>query len=322
VIGGYLGAGKTTLVNHLLREAQSSPGGLRIAVLVNDFGELPIDADLIESQGDGVIGIAGGCVCCSIGSDLVEALQAMAARVPAPQQVLVETSGVALPGAVARTVGLLPAFRLDAVVVLADAGTLRARAVDRYVGDTVTRQLAEADVVLLNKADLVDAAQLDALEAWLHDHAPSARVLCAERAKVAPEFLLGAMDSAANRVKDTESWAKSGGLREVAVPPAKAAFESATWRPAGALDVSALAGALCDPALGVLRAKGRLRDADGTLKTLQVVGSRFEVSQAAEEGGSAALVCIGVAGRFERRAIDIVVSAAASRPELRSNGAG
>ncbi len=65
VIGGYLGSGKTTLVNHLLRHA----GSLRLAVLVNDFGELPIDADLIETRGEGVISIAGGCVCCSFGSD-------------------------------------------------------------------------------------------------------------------------------------------------------------------------------------------------------------------------------------------------------------
>ena len=150
VIGGYLGAGKTTLVNHLLRHA----GGTRIAVLVNDFGELPIDADLIESKHDDVIGIAGGCVCCEIGSDLVDALRTLAARDPPPQQVLVETSGVALPGAVAGAVGLLPAYRLDATVVLADAETVRERAADRYLGDTVTRQLAEADIVVLNKADL------------------------------------------------------------------------------------------------------------------------------------------------------------------------
>ena len=78
VIGGYLGAGKTTLVNHLLRNAD----GLRIAVLVNEFGTLPIDADLIEAQDDNVIAIAGGCVCCSYGNDLVMAMIELARMEP------------------------------------------------------------------------------------------------------------------------------------------------------------------------------------------------------------------------------------------------
>ena len=73
IIGGYLGAGKTTLVNQMLRQAD----GQKLAILVNEFGELPIDADLIESRDENVINIAGGCVCCSYGSDLIEALQAL-----------------------------------------------------------------------------------------------------------------------------------------------------------------------------------------------------------------------------------------------------
>lgn len=95
VIGGYLGAGKTTLVNHLLRERE----GRRIAVLVNDFGELSIDDDLIESTDGNVMRLAGGCVCCSFGSDLVAALMVMPDMLPRPEHILIETSGVALPGA-------------------------------------------------------------------------------------------------------------------------------------------------------------------------------------------------------------------------------
>ena len=102
VIGGYLGAGKTTLVNHLLRHAQ----GLRIAVLVNEFGALPIDADLIETQDENIISIAGGCVCCSYGNDLILAMLDLAKLTPAPQHVLLEASGVAIPGAIASSVGL------------------------------------------------------------------------------------------------------------------------------------------------------------------------------------------------------------------------
>ena len=94
VIGGYLGAGKTTLVNHLLRHAE----GRRLAVLVNEFGELPIDADLIEAEGDDLISISGGCVCCSFGSDLTAALLRLAALEPRPDHVVIEASGVAIPG--------------------------------------------------------------------------------------------------------------------------------------------------------------------------------------------------------------------------------
>ncbi|MCG6953324.1 MAG: GTP-binding protein, partial [Betaproteobacteria bacterium] len=110
VIGGYLGAGKTTLVNHLLRHA----GGKRLAVLVNDFGELPIDADLIESQNDAVISLAGGCLCCSFGSDLLGAVNSLTRRVPRPDQLLIEASGVALPDAIAASLSLLREVALDA----------------------------------------------------------------------------------------------------------------------------------------------------------------------------------------------------------------
>ena len=109
VIGGYLGAGKTTLVNRWLRQAQAQ--GRRIAVLVNDFGEIGIDADLILAQSDDVLELAGGCVCCSFGSDLMAALLRLAERNPAPAHVLIETSGVALPGAVARSAKLAPGVR-------------------------------------------------------------------------------------------------------------------------------------------------------------------------------------------------------------------
>mgnify|MGYP001015843145 FL=1 len=157
VVGGWLGAGKTTLVNRLLRAAD----GRRIAVLVNDFGEVSIDADLIVSRDGPVMNLAGGCVCCAVGSDLLEALIALPSRLPALDLVIVETSGVALPAAVARSVRLAAGVTVDGTVVLVDAETVRARADDRYVGDTVLRQLAEADLLLLNKVDLVDA---DALE--------------------------------------------------------------------------------------------------------------------------------------------------------------
>jgi G3E family GTPase len=154
VLGGWLGAGKTTLLNHWLREA----GGLRLAVLVNDFGEISIDADLIVGADGDVISLAGGCICCAVGSDLFGALRRMTERQPRPDLLLVETSGVALPAAVARTVRLVPGIEVRAVVVLVDGLAWHGHLRDRYVADTVRQQVAEADLLVLTKLDAADPA--------------------------------------------------------------------------------------------------------------------------------------------------------------------
>jgi len=295
VIGGYLGAGKTTLVNHLLRNA----GRRRLAILVNDFGALPIDADLIEAEDDDLISIAGGCVCCSFGSDLMAALMKLAGRAPAPDHLVIETSGVALPGNVARSAALVAAFSIDGVAVVVDAETVLARAADPYMGDTITRQLAEADLVIVNKTDLVAPDALAELRAWLARMAPRARSIEAERGRVLPEILFGGFgrESSGSRA----GLLASGALRSIEA--ASARYESASFEIPGAVDVGRLAQALAEPACGLVRAKGVLRDIDGTLKTLHVVGARFEVTPFAGRGPTG-LACIGFANGFDRATIE------------------
>src|ERR1700744_4083449 len=163
LIGGYLGAGKTTLVNHLLRNAD----GRRLAVLVNEFGELPIDADLIEARDGNLLSISGGCICCSFGSDLLGALLQLKDRADAIDHLLIETSGVALPASIVQSLALLPDLALDGVIVVADAETIEQRSRDRYMADTVLAQLAGADIILLNKIDLVSRERLCAISRWL-----------------------------------------------------------------------------------------------------------------------------------------------------------
>jgi G3E family GTPase len=150
VIGGYLGAGKTTLINACLQ----TRGERKIAVLVNDFGEINIDAALIESQTDTVLNLAGGCVCCSIGSDFMEALFELAALPQTFDHVLVETSGVALPRPIAQSIALSQSFEVDAIFVLADRETIAQHLQDAYVGDLVRQQLQQADCILVTKSDL------------------------------------------------------------------------------------------------------------------------------------------------------------------------
>ena len=304
VVGGYLGAGKTTLVNHLLRNAN----GLRLAVLVNDFGTLPIDADLIEAQSGNLISIAGGCICCSFGSDLMGALMELAQMAPPPDHVLLETSGVAMPGVVARSAALLPAFSIDSVVVLADAETVRARAADRYMGDTITRQLNEADLVILNKADLVDTTELDALRQWMVQLALRAALVEAVRATVPTAVLFGH-----GHVPVGTGVLSSGTLQPLEA--AETRYASASFSPHSPLDLGMLARSLAHPECGLVRAKGVLRDRDGSLKTLHLVGARFEVTPYAGPADAATgLACIGLRQHFSHDAIQSALGNAAPQP--------
>lgn len=148
VIGGYLGAGKTTLVNRIL----TGDHGRRIAVIVNDFGDVAIDEALLEPAAGGLRALANGCVCCAAVDGLGTALADVAALDPAPEHVIVEVSGVGDPWAVAQW-GRTPRYELDGVVVVVDPLMIERWVVDPYVGDTVRAQLAAADVLLVSHAD-------------------------------------------------------------------------------------------------------------------------------------------------------------------------
>ena len=150
VIGGYLGAGKTTLVNRLLANAD----GRRIVVLVNDFGDIAVDTALIEADDGDTISFANGCVCCSLADGFVSALGRLREQSDRFDHVVVEVSGVGNPRSVAQW-GHTPGFVLDGVVVLADTATIRNQVVDPYVGETVVAQLEAADLIVLTKRDLV-----------------------------------------------------------------------------------------------------------------------------------------------------------------------
>jgi G3E family GTPase len=149
LLGGYLGAGKTTLLNRLLATAT----GRRFVVLVNDIGAVNVDAALVADHAGPTLALTNGCVCCSIGDDLGVTLEQVRALAEPPDQVVMELSGVAEPTRLtpwANTAG----FRLDGVVVVADADQIVELAKRRYVGDTIRTQLASADLVVLAKTDL------------------------------------------------------------------------------------------------------------------------------------------------------------------------
>lgn len=241
VLGGYLGAGKTTLVNRLLR----APGGRRIGVLVNDIGEVSIDAALIADVTDDLVTLANGCICCTLSDGFAAALDPL--RALPLDAIVVECSGVADPHAVAAHVQT-PGFALAGVVVLADASTLAAKAADRFVGTTVTRQLAAADLVVLNKVDLVDDGAARAAAAVIGRAAPGTPVVTAIDADVAIDVVLGVRHH--DRVLDaapppghpttTTTWTEP--LTRAALDAVLAALPPNTVRAKGVFDVVELPG--------------------------------------------------------------------------------
>ncbi|MGI9480519.1 MAG: CobW family GTP-binding protein [Hyphomicrobiaceae bacterium] len=281
VIGGYLGAGKTTLVNHLLRHAD----GLKIAVLVNEFGALPIDADLIEAQDDNMISIAGGCVCCSYGNDLMLAMIDLAQLSPPPDHVLLEASGVALPGAIASSIGLLPHYRLDGVVVLADAETVRTRANDTYMGDTIRRQLEDADLIVLNKTDLIDAAALSQTRDWLTGDFGDSKSVETRHAHLPIDVALGRIHT------DQEASEPGRPLHHGDL------FASESFALDHPIDAEQLMQELTAPELGIVRAKGFTLTSDGKRREVQIVGHRWSVVDA-RHAAQCRIVCIGTKAQF------------------------
>ena len=306
VLGGFLGAGKTTLVNHLLRESAATAGGPRIAVLVNDFGSVNIDAALITGQQGAVMSLAGGCVCCSFGSDLVGMLKQVALRQPPPDVVLIEASGVALPAPVARSARLAQNIDVQGIIVLADAASLLALARDPYVGDVLLRQLREADLLLLNKTDLLSAQALQDVQTWLQSAAPQASVLCCQHAQVPVQLVLG-FDSrqghnVSHDLQEKREAPPARALRLSAPPVAADRFVSTSLELAPTPDAPALARHLAANSQGLLRAKGFVTDQQGQRWVLQAVGPRWSATPcttAAADDAPDLLVMIGVRGLFK-----------------------
>ncbi len=194
VIGGYLGSGKTTLLNRLLRRAH----GRRIGVVVNDFGDVGIDADLLSGAiGDTpgtdspIVNLANGCVCCTLGDDFRSTLEGLAAIVPRLEHIVVEASGVADPSTISAW-GTVPGFAPGGVVVLAACDSVVGQASDRYVGGEVRRQIVGADHVVVTKVDLCDSGEIARVVEWIGT-LTEAPTIGAEQGEIGVDIVLGAL---------------------------------------------------------------------------------------------------------------------------------
>ena len=262
VIGGYLGSGKTTLINQLLRNAD----GRKLAVLVNEFGALPIDADLIEAQSDTMISISGGCVCCSYGNDLIQALLEISKLESAPDHILIESSGVALPGAIAASVSINGSFEIAGIITVVDSEIILEQASNEYIGDTIERQLGDSDIVLLNKCDLVDEVHLAYLESWLVEKALYATAVRVTYASLPNSIVLQ------DYVRDTRK-------QHISFNSHTNIFESQVIKFSKEYDANIVAQKLADPEFNLLRSKGFVPTPSG-LQAIQTVGRRWSVTDA------------------------------------------
>ncbi|MCP4005589.1 MAG: GTP-binding protein [bacterium] len=272
VLGGYLGAGKTTLLNRLLE----ADHGLRVGVLVNDFGEVAIDDARIANRDGPTLALVNGCVCCSIGDDLGRGLDTLMGVDPPLDHVVVEASGVADPERVASFARTWPGYAPGAVLVVADAEDIRRRSSDKYVGELVQSQLGSADLVIVSKLDrMADPCWTD-LHAWLAARTGGAPIVAGPLDAPALTALLHAQpiaktngprapgSSASNRAADL-------GLRSASVGAAEIADESALRNWLEALPPS------------VLRAKGQVACAGepGRAWRIDKVGVRSELEPVA-----------------------------------------
>jgi G3E family GTPase len=301
LVAGFLGAGKTTVVNHLLAHAD----GRRIAAVVNDFGAINIDAELIAGASDGVVSLANGCICCTLEGDLLRTLATLLRRDPQPEFIVIETSGIADPADIVRNLMDPVIFReapLETVLCVVDATLPVARLDDALLKS----QLRAADVVALSKVDLVDKVARAGLRDAVRAARPAAVVVDAINGDVPTALLFPA---------DPD---RMPGVREVAARrPVEDRFETLSWTSDRAVSLPKLQQAIARLAPKLARAKGLFETAEqpGRLMVFQLAGGRATLAP----GGAPAagvpkvrMVFIAEVGLLSREEIDQVMQGCAA----------
>ncbi len=251
VISGYLGAGKTTLINHLLAGSH----GLRLMVMVNDFGAINIDQTLIAAQGKDVIALTNGCVCCTMGADLFMALGDALDRRPRPDHLIIEASGIADPKAIANTAIAEPDMRYAGIVTLVDALNIQMLLDDPLVAPQVRQQIAVADMVVQTKAK-ARIPEIDAL--FIKNGLQLPEII---NANVISILTLDASPTADQTPESLH-------------PP----YVSWHHKSDHILDHGTLMSALKARPYGLYRVKGFVRTQNGTFE-IHVVGNQFDIKQ-------------------------------------------
>jgi G3E family GTPase len=301
LVAGFLGAGKTTVVNHLLAHA----GGRRIAAVVNDFGAINIDAELITGAADGVVSLSNGCICCSLEGDLLRTLAALLRRDPRPELIVIETSGVADPTDIVRNLMDPVIWReapLETVLCVVDATTPIA-----MLDDALLRsQMRAADVVALSKVDLANTEQRTQVRDAVRALRPAAVVVDAPHGKVPHSLLFPADLDRVPTLREPEP-REPGRAR-----PAADRFETLSWSSQRPVSLPRLQQAINRLAPKLARAKGLFDTIEqpGKSMVFQFAGGRATLAP----GGTLAagmprtrIVFVAEIGLLSRAEIDSVM---------------
>lgn len=310
LITGPLGSGKTTLLRHMLARQRG-----KIAIVMNEFGEIAIDTKVIEGKNVRIAELGGGCVCCSLLGEFEAAVNEIIEKI-APERIVVETTGLAEPEALVFNIQeALPQCRLDGVVSVIDADMLI-----RFpeLGHTTRLQIEGADILLLNKIDLVEPGQIEALETKLRQINPTAAIVRTERCRIDPELLFGIgrsprgirsrvmMPSAISDISRGEKRiapAEAGSPLPATTHQHQVEFESFAYTSGKIFSRDCFESFANGLPASVVRAKGFIRFADGG-QLFNFVAGRWELEPF--EAERAELVFIGRKIGAER---EVIVSA-------------
>ena len=273
LISGYLGTGKTTLINNLLRTTKK-----KIALLVNDFGDVNIDESLIEARTDSVLSIAGGCVCCSYGNELIETLESMNSNEILPDHIVLEASGIALPSKIIQTISLMDFLSFHGTVLLTDASRLRSQLNDLYISDTISLQIEQHDLLVLNKTDLLKEDELLNCIDTLSKRFEIRKFLKTVNAYIEEKDML--LDFGPSHKINLEKKQEHG-------------FISSTIKPTGTMNAEALSTLLRDPVYNIERAKGFFKNKKGEVCTIQYDGLTLKIEKTEKNEKESVFVVIG-----------------------------
>ena len=306
MLTGFLGAGKTTLLNRIL----NGDHGLRVAVLVNDFGAINIDSDLVVGVESDVISLANGCVCCNIRDDLVEAVTSVIARPERPDYVMLEASGVADPAGIALTfndAGIRERIRVDSITCVMDAEQVFATPEQAQLK---LWQIACSDLLVLNKVDLVTREQIKGITTWLDEHFSRYRLIEAKRCDVPLEILLscGRFDAAQMDAPDHDGHNCYAAHCERHPHDHARDFSTWSYETDQPLSLEALREVASRLPVNIYRCKGIIHNADSPARraVLQVVGKRVEITLEdgwGERTPRTRIVAIGAHGTMDGQAL-------------------
>jgi G3E family GTPase len=294
LITGFLGAGKTTLINRLLAE----PQGRKLAAVVNDFGAIDIDAALLGSVADGVVSLKNGCICCSLQGDLLRTLSMILRRTPVPDGIVIETSGVSNPAEIVRALLDPVIFKeaaLDAVICVTDARTLTDQA--NLADDALWRsQLDAADYIALSKTDLVTQTECDRVRDTLRRHKPDRTIYDMIDGRIPAELLFSS---------DLHRPSAGRAPRSMMALPA---FQTVSWTSRLPLVMERFQNVIGQLAPTLVRAKGIVEFAErpGQAMLFQLVGTRATISPAptrVPQAEAVQLVFIARSGALDEAAL-------------------